>query len=50
MEGRGVRGAVDRRIIEVISLRHARERARWDRSAPMPIVSRPRRSPVIVGQ
>src|SRR5882757_4716487 len=26
MEGRGVRGTVDRRIIEVISLRHARER------------------------
>jgi Cu+-exporting ATPase len=26
MEGRGVRGVVDRRIIEVISLRHARER------------------------
>src|SRR6266446_10760459 len=27
MEGRGVRGTVDRRIIEVISLRHARERS-----------------------
>jgi P-type Cu+ transporter len=27
MEGRGVRGVVDRRIIEVISLRHARERS-----------------------
>jgi Cu+-exporting ATPase len=27
MEGRGVRGQVDRRIIEVISLRHARERS-----------------------
>ncbi len=27
MEGRGVRGIVDRRIIEVISLRHARERS-----------------------
>ena len=26
MEGRGVRGTVDRRIVEVISLRHARER------------------------
>jgi Cu+-exporting ATPase len=26
MEGRGVRGTVDRRIIEVVSLRHARER------------------------
>src|SRR5213079_853060 len=26
MEGRGVRGTVDRRIIEVMSLRHARER------------------------
>src|SRR6266704_3227114 len=26
MEGRGVRGIVDRRVIEVISLRHARER------------------------
>jgi Cu+-exporting ATPase len=27
MEGRGARGTVDRRIIEVISLRHARERS-----------------------
>jgi Cu+-exporting ATPase len=27
MEGRGVRGTVDRRIIEVVSLRHARERS-----------------------
>ncbi len=27
MEGRGVRGTVERRIIEVISLRHARERS-----------------------
>src|SRR5438067_5130396 len=27
MEGRGVRGTVDRRIIEIISLRHARERS-----------------------
>ncbi len=27
MEGRGVRGTVDRRIIEVMSLRHARERS-----------------------
>ncbi|HXF96463.1 MAG TPA: heavy metal translocating P-type ATPase [Gemmatimonadales bacterium] len=27
MEGRGVRGVVDRRIVEVISLRHARERS-----------------------
>ena len=27
MEGRGVRGTVDRRIVEVISLRHARERS-----------------------
>src|SRR5213594_3210148 len=27
MEGRGIRGTVDRRIIEVISLRHARERS-----------------------
>jgi Cu+-exporting ATPase len=27
MQGRGVRGTVDRRIIEVISLRHARERS-----------------------
>ncbi len=27
MEGRGVRGTVDRRIIEVISVRHARERS-----------------------
>src|SRR5947208_14338072 len=27
MEGRGVRGIVDRRVIEVISLRHARERS-----------------------
>jgi len=27
MEGRGVRGTVDQRIIEVISLRHARERS-----------------------
>src|SRR5216117_1713485 len=27
MEGRGVRGTVDRRIIEVIALRHARERS-----------------------
>ncbi len=27
MEGRGVRGIVDRRIVEVISLRHARERS-----------------------
>ena len=27
MEGRGVRGTVDRRVVEVISLRHARERS-----------------------
>jgi len=27
MEGRGVRGIVDRRVIEVLSLRHARERS-----------------------
>ncbi|HEX4561636.1 MAG TPA: heavy metal translocating P-type ATPase, partial [Gemmatimonadales bacterium] len=27
MEGRGVRGTVDRRIVEVVSLRHARERS-----------------------
>ena len=27
MEGRGVRGVVDRRIVEVMSLRHARERS-----------------------
>ncbi len=27
MEGRGVRGTVDRRIVEVISVRHARERS-----------------------
>src|SRR5204862_2113054 len=27
MEGRGARGIVDRRVIEVISLRHARERS-----------------------
>jgi len=50
MEGRGVRGTVDRRIIEVISLRHARERSLelGSLSADADRLSAQARSPIVV--